>query len=869
MITADLYSRKINELLRSPINLERQLTSVIEQYALKVNCIKELVLLSEHNEFSKLHKLASSFKERIDNFSSRLSINKAKISAISLAASTMYNHLKIPINECKNIEKQIGVANLRERLLYLESTILGARVVKNNRMLVKSINEYCSFISSKILLNNEYTQFILEQSDIHETCLNSLDFLKTEFDNCLKRCMFPITITEVTENGDTRTWCDDDLEEFSKFYELFASLDATHLNMILSKPVLETVPVPVQAILNPLEKRFRYHFYGTRETNRIDKPEWYMTQVLQWIRVNDYFVTVAGRDFLSRDGKYSNLRVEFIRGLVTLLLDKLNTDLKLYCTQSMRFELNFQLKVVNQSDDQAFDKSASSLFDDTEDCELLRNAEYFGHLVDVVLRTDARLTQLAYPFDQPRPSDVLTHPKVFARWLLLEQRLASERLANLLLNPISWTVVDESQKRSQCVDDFIALNFALSQRGRQLPDKVSRARFLQVQLNLIYELFQLLVQCAHSEVQAVETLDDQEKKPKQLFKLDGAHTIRFQSIFGGRNRTPLTMPVNLKSYSLARILTNLLETPSIHQHSSRWIGAVNSLKHVQDIMLEWSNDQYYVAFWEDSSTRALLEIGDPWLNDIGLINKLERNRSDGKFPNQAVGQNGSAHKFVDGHPSQFKSSGLHGGVFSQLLDVYSNEIDKMVNETVHSILSDLFAKAQNYVLAKDHWLQSNSSFGYLGKSNIEMNVSSMATGFLIAVRDWLFYLSSKLHPKLFTCSWQLIASLLDNYLYKELILSNRFSTSGAAQLRFDLTRCLYPLFQLHTDYPETFFPLTKDACILLNLLNGTSLLLKDTLEQAAANSTNSLAPLLELGIYNLTAEEALRILNLRDLLPGI
>jgi hypothetical protein len=35
-------------------------------------------------------------------------------------------------------------------------------------------------------------------------------------------------------------------------------------------------PLPLQLMVSPLRKRFLYHFSGTRQTNRADKPEWYV-----------------------------------------------------------------------------------------------------------------------------------------------------------------------------------------------------------------------------------------------------------------------------------------------------------------------------------------------------------------------------------------------------------------------------------------------------------------------------------------------------------------------------------------------------------------------------------------------------------------
>lgn len=32
--------------------------------------------------------------------------------------------------------------------------------------------------------------------------------------------------------------------------------------------------LPIQLLILPLRKRFIYHFYGNRKTNRVDRPEW-------------------------------------------------------------------------------------------------------------------------------------------------------------------------------------------------------------------------------------------------------------------------------------------------------------------------------------------------------------------------------------------------------------------------------------------------------------------------------------------------------------------------------------------------------------------------------------------------------------------
>lgn len=65
----------------------------------------------------------------------------------------------------------------------------------------------------------------------------------------------------------------------------------------------------------------------------------------------------------------------------------------------------------------------------------------------------------------------------------------------------------------------------------------------------------------------------------------------------------------------------------------------------------------------------------------------------------------------------------------------------------------------------------------------------------------------------------------------------------------------------------------KEACILLNLLPGSAVLLRNLLKSSETNvseeegASSSCAALQDTGVYRLTAEDALKVLNLRVQLP--
>ncbi|KAJ7693622.1 TIP-1 family-domain-containing protein [Mycena rosella] len=56
---------------------------------------------------------------------------------------------------------------------------------------------------------------------------------------------------------------------------------------------------PLQALIQPISLRFKYHFEGTRQTNRLDKPEWYFTHVLNVMHEHRPFMETVIQPLLS------------------------------------------------------------------------------------------------------------------------------------------------------------------------------------------------------------------------------------------------------------------------------------------------------------------------------------------------------------------------------------------------------------------------------------------------------------------------------------------------------------------------------------------------------------------------------------------
>ncbi|KAI0281623.1 TIP-1 family-domain-containing protein [Russula aff. rugulosa BPL654] len=77
---------------------------------------------------------------------------------------------------------------------------------------------------------------------------------------------------------------------------------------------------PIQALVQPLSQRFRYHFEGTRETNKLGKPEWYFTHILNVSHEHRlFFDAVVQRLLVSTKFSDVNAWREFTHSLLPIL----------------------------------------------------------------------------------------------------------------------------------------------------------------------------------------------------------------------------------------------------------------------------------------------------------------------------------------------------------------------------------------------------------------------------------------------------------------------------------------------------------------------------------------------------------------------
>ncbi|XP_054710324.1 RAD50-interacting protein 1-like [Uloborus diversus] len=213
-----------------------------------------------------------------------------------------------------------------------------------------------------------------------------------------------------------------------------------------------SILLPLQLMLQPLQKRFAFHFMGNKPTNRLDKPEWYLTQILTWITDHTIFLEESVQSLLDKEGlSRFNARIQIMKGLVQLAIVRFKSDL-------------------------------TCLIDDDR---------LFSHAIDEILLFSQELRNQGYPPSYPNLTQLLTEEPCFTRWRSLEHQGALEKMDKFLSTDSAWKsrYQDESDIDDMLVPEsaelFVTLLLTMTERYSILGNKDCQVSFLDLQLELL------------------------------------------------------------------------------------------------------------------------------------------------------------------------------------------------------------------------------------------------------------------------------------------------------------------------------------------------------------------------------------------------
>uniref|UniRef100_A0A670Z7P9 RAD50-interacting protein 1 n=1 Tax=Pseudonaja textilis TaxID=8673 RepID=A0A670Z7P9_PSETE len=687
--------------------------------------VSEFIERNVGNDYDSLSKLG----QLID----QLSKNKMKLEEQVLTVSS-----EVP----KRIQKALQNAEDSKVSLYqlLESERILSDLVNSHLLTSSPWMEEFGALISQIKEVERHLAYLKQISQVEEL---------SDFEETLTQLYWPFIGPAQSKALGLAPSSANATEIYSNFEALFSQLLKLQLSdELLTKPkqlpekyfLLPTPPIilPMQIMLAPLQKRFKYHFTGNRQTNVLSKPEWYLTQVLMWIGNHVSFLEDKVQPILDKAGTSVNARLEFSRALVMLILEKLDAEIP------------------------------CMLYDDN----------LFCHLVDEILLFERELHGIhGYLSSLPSCLHILSEETYFQRWLTVERKFALQKMDSMLSSEAAWvsqykdiTDVDE-MKVPDCAETFMTLLLVITDRYKHLPIATRKLQFLELQKELV---------------------DD--------------FRIRLTQVMKEETRTPLAF---------------------------RYCAILNAVNYIATVLADWADNVFFLQLQQ-----AALEMSA----ESDMLSKLQLG----------------------------KLASLESSVFDEMIQLLERLKQDMLTRQVDHVFNEVKEVAKIY--KRERWLSLPSQ-----AEQAVMSLSSSACPLLLTLRDRLLQLEQQLCYTLFKIFWQMLAEQVDLFIYQEVILANHFNEGGAAQLQFDMTRNLFPLFSHYCKRPENYFKHIKEACIVLNLNIGSALLLKDVLQTATetrtgissnSNQPSAVAALNELGIYKLAPKDVEILLNLRTNWPN-
>lgn len=293
-------------------------------------------------------------------------------------------------------------------------------------------------------------------------------------------------------------------------------------------------------------------------------------------------------------------------------------------------------------------------------------------------------------------------------------------------------------------------------------------------------------------------------------------------------------------------------------------GILNAINYVLYVLSEWENTPFYIE---------LQFIKSSYLKFMNYQNIDESNKAEALF-GFALGAELSKKfdtqikTFSDSHMDLINYVDLDKSVFSEITQQFEIINEDMIKKIVSECRWQITSRSKNY--RKEKWM-SLPPF----ESFYKPNLSQSATEMFISLKNLLNSLHESLARNLFLNILKRITRELDIFFYEHVILENRFNDGGVSQLVFDVKRYLLPILNEYSNNftIENYFLKTKEALVLLQLNEGSSILLHEVISKGLQadsndndqnmNSYNAKKALKEFGITQLKLKDAESVLSKR------
>lgn len=416
----------------------------------------------------QLHEASTSLPSELDTATQEAGDTQTRMTKLQLRKDNIHHqvveHTRNQKEMCIELEKMTTEIQQFHRYVAYLQLIQDIEQISSDIQTALLTDDVRDAVESFRTLTETYQKYSESQ------CLHLLKFIKgtilfwykilhdklsSDYEETLKTIGWPM-IGNTLKTPPVRT-----SQQFESLDTVFMSLLDIQLPQSFSDRQDELV-LPLQLMVLPLKKRFKYHFYGNRKTNNLEKPEWYLGQVLGWIRDHSSFLTQRMQPLLQKSCFHSvNAKMEFIRGMVILVTEKMKGDLQ----------------------------------------DIMNDEHIFSHLIDEAILFDRELHDIhGYPHVLPSCLDVLTAGEAFNGWILIEEKFAKSKMDLMLSSETAWQSqyqglmdMDEANL-PECAESFITLMLTVTDRYKTLNNPENQLRFVDLQLELLEEFRIRLVQ---------------------------------------------------------------------------------------------------------------------------------------------------------------------------------------------------------------------------------------------------------------------------------------------------------------------------------------------------------------------------------------
>lgn len=316
----------------------------------------------------------------------------------------------------------------------------------------------------------------------------------------------------------------------------------------VTRPASEDPPVllPLEVLVHPLEQRFAYHFTGNKPTNRLDKPEYFLTHTEKLIEGYSEFIQNSVQPLLIKHFRGSDL------SLTPAYIDAICAFINALLPMVQRKILSFASQVTNQPN-------------------------LLSHLVHELLNFD-KLMEENYDYTPESPSTpwrgmaffLLDTSGYFQRWLDVERDFAHARYGSIIENSeggeIDWdSVASDATKPTKAAIRVNDLLETVTDSYRPLASFSQKLRFLMDIQIAIFDQFHARL---HSSLEAYITMTS--SIARQLHGISREDQSELQGVKG----------------------------------LDRLCRVFGSADYLERAMRDWSDDIFFLELWEELQSRA-------------------------------------------------------------------------------------------------------------------------------------------------------------------------------------------------------------------------------------------------------------------------